>query len=167
MKLIKINEALLKQIEQLYNNVWNQSIGERLKKHYTYEGYKGVALLNEVDELIGFAYGYTSLPGQYYHGLLSKALDPIEYEKWLSDCFEVVELAIDPTFRRQGHAKTLMTNLLEGTERKTAILTTQTDNLSARSLYESMGWINVKEPFYPGVPEKPFVIMGRQLNADY
>ena len=166
MKLIEINEALLGQIEQLYNKVWNQSIVERLKKHDTYEGFKGLALLNETDQLVGFAYGYTSLPGQYYHGLLSKALNSAEYEQWLSHCFEVVELAFDPGFRRQGHAKTLMTELLDGIKRKTVILTTQTDNKSARSLYESMGWVIVKEPFYPGEPEKPYVIMGRKLNTD-
>ncbi|MFC4408869.1 GNAT family N-acetyltransferase [Chungangia koreensis] len=161
MKLLKINDALFDQIESLYNRVWNQSIDERLRKHYTYDGFRGVALLSKTDRLKGFAYGYTSLPGQYYHGLLAKELAPNEYEHWLTDCFEVVELAVDPDFRRQGHAKTLMTELLDEVERKTAILTTQTDNHSARSLYESMGWVIVKERFYPGVPDKPYVIMGK------
>lgn len=163
MKIIKMDDTIIGQIESLYSKVWNQSIVERLKKHYTYEGFKGIALLNEEEQLIGFAYGYTSLPGQYYHGLLSNALNPSEYEQWLSDCFEVVELAVDPDFRRQGHAKTLMTELLKEVKQKTAILTTQTDNPSARSLYDSMGWVIVKEPFYPGVPENPFVIMGREF----
>jgi len=159
MKIQSIQDEHLEQIEQLYNKVWHNPILERLQKHRTYEGFKGVVLLNKT-ELVGFAYGYHSLPGQYYHGLLSKALNPQEYDQWLTDCFEVVELAVDPDFRRQGHAKTLMMELLKDVKRKTAILTTQTDNVSARSLYESMGWVVVKEPFYPGVPEQPFVILG-------
>ena len=167
MKIQSIQDEHLEQIEQLYNKVWHNSLLERLQRHRTYEGFKGVAILNKTNQLIGFAYGYRSLPGQYYHGLLTKALNPQEYDQWLSGCFEVVELAVDPDLRRQGHAKTLMKELLKGVDRKTAILTTQTDNGSARSLYESMGWVIVKEPFYPGVPEQPFVILGFDLrNAE-
>lgn len=148
---------------KIYNLVWNTSIIERLQKHRTYDGFRGVTLFSENDQLVGFAYGYHSLPGQYYHGVLSNALTPDEYQKWLTDCFEVVELAVHPDFRRQGFAKKLMTELLNGVQYKTGILTTQTDNRSARSLYKSMGWVTVKEPFYPGVPEQPYVIMGNEL----
>ena len=61
--------------------------------------------------MIGFAYGYASLPGQYYHELLARAFDREECDKWLRDCFEFVELAVHPSFRKQGLGRMLTLKL--------------------------------------------------------
>lgn len=93
---------------------------------------------DDKSEVVGFSYGYTSLPGQYYNGLLEKEFSSTEQTKWLTDCFELVKLAVHPSYRKQGLGKMLITELLEGVGNKTALLTIQVNNNSARSLYESL-----------------------------
>ncbi|SET54376.1 Ribosomal protein S18 acetylase RimI [Salinibacillus kushneri] len=170
VRILQINdrEEKIQKIANLYQNVWqsedNDSIYERFLRHSTYEGYKGLVVVNGYGEIAGFAYGYTSLPGQYYNGLLAKELDSIERKKWLGDCFEFVELAVDSNYRKQGFGRLLVRNLLEGLVHKTAILTTQVHNHSARHFYEGLDWEVVKEPFFPSEKSEPFVIMGKELN---
>ena len=162
----------LEQASALYKEVWNSngnSINERLKKHLTYKGFKGLIIPCEQGSVKGFAYGYTSLAGQYYHDLLAEELNTVEYQRWLKDCFEFVELAVHPSYRSQGYARLLATKLLESVENKTVILTTQLDNQPARSLYKSLGWKDIKENFYPNRSEQAFVIIGKELlrNPDH
>jgi GNAT superfamily N-acetyltransferase len=169
MKFIPLeeNESLLQQAADLYEEVWEKgdnSIKERLLRHYSYPGYKGIAAISEDGKMPGFTYGYTSSEGQYYHGLLSKELKTGEYDKWLKDCFEVVELVVHPSARKKGLASRLMNQLLEGSGHQTAVLTTQVNNSAARNLYKSLGWVVIKEAFYPNGENDPFVIMGNELN---
>ena len=167
VKLVEVTgNELIQQTSELYKAVWgseDSSIVERFLKHSTYQGYRGFAIESNDNKVIGFSYGYTSLPGQFYHELLAKEFDSEEYHKWLQDCFEFVELAVHPSYRQQGLAKMLITKLLEEVDNKTAILSTQMDNKSARSLYESLEWRVLKEPFYPGNLDQPYVIMGKEL----
>ncbi|MCG7344851.1 GNAT family N-acetyltransferase [Sporosarcina sp. ACRSL] len=160
------SNEVIQQISELYKEVWNSednSMKERILKHSTYKGFKGFVIKSNDYKVIGFAYGYTSLPGQFYHKLLAKEFNSEEYHKWLQDCFEFVELAVHPSYRKQGLGKMLITKLLKGVDNKTAILTTQVGNHSARSLYESLQWMVLKEPFYPNNSNLPYVIMGKLL----
>lgn len=168
MKFLPIegNESLLNQAADLYQEVWgksDRSIKERLLRHYDYPGFKGIAALSDEAKLLGFSYGYTSSEGQYYHGLLSKEFEAEEYDKWLKDCFEVVELAVHPAARKKGLATTLMNQLLEGNEHHNAVLTTQASNHAALDLYKNLGWLILKETFYPDGVDNPFVIMGKRV----
>lgn len=169
-KLREINKdkELLNQVADLYQQVWAQedlSIKERVTRHAGYADYRGFVAISNQGEIAGYAYGYSSLPGQYYHGLLSEALNPEEEQTWLTDCFEFVELgSVLPAFRNQGLAKELVNHLLDGAGHKTAVLTTQLDNDSARGLYETLGWRVIKQPFYPNENGQPYVIMGKQLR---
>jgi ribosomal protein S18 acetylase RimI-like enzyme len=167
-KLVKIdgNDNLLKQIAALYQEVWNKedkSMEERLVRHSGYEGFRGFVALSEEGEAVGYSYGYSSLPGQYYHGLLAKEFDEAGRGKWLKDSFEFVELAVHHSFRNQGLAKKLVNRLLEDVNHRKAVLTTQLNNNSARGLYESTGWIVLKESFYPNGEDDAYIIMGKEL----
>lgn len=160
------SNEVLQQVSELYKEVWNSednSIKERILKHSSYVGFRGLVNLSNEGKVIGFSYGYTSLPGQFYHELLAKEFNSEEYHQWLQDCFEFVELAVQPSYRKRGLGKMLITKLLEAVDNKTTILTTQIDNNSARSLYESLNWKVLKEPFYPSNSKQPYVIMGKKL----
>lgn len=165
VRVVKIDgdEGLLESIDSLYRQVWNQSIKERLKKHMKYDGFRGYIMKSDDEEISGFSYGYTSQAGQYYHDLLANELGPIEYEKWLEDCFEFVELAVHPNHRNQGYGTILIHELLKDVTNKTTVLTTQVNNRSARSLYQRLGWLVVKEPFIPSKNDSSYVIMGKTL----
>ncbi|MBT2685298.1 GNAT family N-acetyltransferase [Bacillus sp. ISL-37] len=169
-KEISRNEELMNQVAELYQQLWNQeddSIRNRVLRHSRYEGYRGYVAISEQGEVAGYAYGYFSQPGQYYHELLSNAFTPEEYQDWLEDCFEFVELGVHPSFRNQGLAKQLVTQLIDGVEHKTAVLTTQHNNAPARSLYESLGWIVLNDAFYPNGDEESYVIMGKKLQKEH
>ncbi|QHS21736.1 GNAT family N-acetyltransferase [Virgibacillus sp. MSP4-1] len=159
-------EKTFRTLANLYQKVWglkdHQSIYENFLRHSTYEGYQGLATENSQGEIIGFAYGYTSLPGQYYNNLLIREFGPEEKEKWFGNCFEFVELLVDPLYRKQGYGRLLAGHLLEGINHNTAILTTQAKNHAAQHLYRQLGLQVIKEPFYPNVQSEPFVIMGKE-----
>lgn len=161
---ILFNESELSSIARLYKRAWeSESIDflERFKRHATYPGFRGV-LASDGEEIISFTYGYTSLEGQYYHELLKNSLSE-EQESWLSDCFELVELVVDPSYRRKNVGQVILQELIEHSTNKTAILTTQIDNIPARKLYEKLGWLTLKEDFFPSENAKPYVIMGKKL----
>ncbi|GGN54265.1 GNAT family N-acetyltransferase [Oceanobacillus indicireducens] len=160
------NDEQFQQAATLYEEIWkdnDHSIEERIQKHSSYSGFRGLAILSNEGSMIGFSYGYTSLPTQFYHNLLAEELNALEYQRWLKDCFEFVELAIHPSYRNRGFARLLATKLVEAVENKTAILTTQVDNHPARTLYKSLGWKDIKEPFFPGNSKQAYVIMGKEL----
>ncbi|MBT2643966.1 GNAT family N-acetyltransferase [Bacillus sp. ISL-41] len=164
------DEELLNQVADLYQQVWDQedsSIRDRVVRHSGYEGYRGIVAISEQGVVAGYAYGYFSQPGQYYHGLLTKAFNQEEYRNWLEDCFEFVELGVHPAFRNQGLAKQLVTRLVDGAEHKTAVLTTQHNNESARGLYEYLGWTVLNDAFYPNETGEAYVIMGKKLTRQH
>ncbi|WP_102028562.1 GNAT family N-acetyltransferase [Salirhabdus sp. Marseille-P4669] len=137
-----------------------QEFRKSLTKHMTYEGFQGIVAY-ENSEVVGFAYGYTSLKGQYYRNLLESALTEQQQEDWLQDCFEFVELCVKTTARKKGIGTNLHDALFQNVTTQTAILTTQIDNLAARAMYKKLGWEEIKKPFYPG--EEPYVILGKKL----
>lgn len=156
-------EEDMKQVGTLYQQIWDSNekeFIERLKLHGQYPGFYGVVAVHDSD-IVGFAYGYTSLGGQYYHELLKQAI-ATKHELWLTDCLEFVELAVDPLFRRKNIGRALVTSIIRQTEKKTAILTTQMNNMPARRLYESLGWEIIQDNFLPGKSPDPYVIMGFQ-----
>ncbi|UOQ42861.1 GNAT family N-acetyltransferase [Halobacillus salinarum] len=112
---------------------------ENLHKHSIYEGFKGVKAVNENEDIIGFAYGYTSKPGQFYREKLIEHLLEIKH-LWLNDCFEFVELAVHPGHTREGIGTKLQNHLLEGLPHHTAVLTVSVTNQPAFHLYRKRGW---------------------------
>ncbi|WP_042149525.1 N-acetyltransferase [Paucisalibacillus sp. EB02] len=168
-KYISLLQSKLSEIVLLYSEVWGEhsvDFAERLKRHANYPGFKTVVALNDDDDdddAIGFAYGYTSKPGQYYHEQLRKALSKSNQDWWLDDCFEFVELVVHPNQRRKYKGQELAANLLEDIQNKTAVLTTQMNNISARNLYKKLNWEILEENFKPGDSKDPYVIMGKKL----
>ncbi|MCM3237621.1 GNAT family N-acetyltransferase [Heyndrickxia oleronia] len=122
------------RVLKIDKQVWNHSIKERLIKHSNYKGFRDYVINSVEGDIIGFSYGYTSSPGQYYHDLISNEVSQIEYDKWLVDCFEFVELAVHPLYRNQGYGKLLINELLRGVKNRTVVLTTQSNDQSAHNL---------------------------------
>ncbi|TYS52024.1 GNAT family N-acetyltransferase [Bacillus infantis] len=167
LKKMETREGCLAEAASLYNLVWNkedQSFLERLMRHGSYDGFQGEMAFEGDARLAGFVYGYNSQKGQYYRGLIEKELSEEEALTWLEDCFEVVELAVHPESRKQGIGRLLEQRILAQLPNKTAILTTQKDNIAARQLYWSLGWTTIKESFFPDQTGTAYVIMGKRLS---
>ncbi|WP_224333966.1 GNAT family N-acetyltransferase [Haloprofundus halobius] len=133
----------------------------QFERHAEYPGYRGFAAVED-DEVLGFVYGYTSAPGQFYHDQLATALGPERTERWLRNCFEFVELAVAEDARRRGLGTSLHDSVLDGLSHETSVLTTGVDNDPARALYEREGWQTVHDAFELN-EGNPMVVMAREL----
>jgi ribosomal protein S18 acetylase RimI-like enzyme len=148
--------------------VWPDATGERLDaivpRHLERAGFRFVAEHDESGRLAGIAYGYRGSAGEWWHDLVSGAMDEDARARWLGPGhFEFVELAVRPDLRRRGIGGRLHDTLLTGLDAPNAVLSTEVENEPATALYLGRGWeVVVPEiDFGPGYP--PFLVMGRNL----
>ena len=159
--------GLLARPEELVA-VWPNASGERLDeivpRHLERDGFRFVAEHDEAGRLAGIAYGYEGAAGQWWHDLVSAAMDEAARTRWLRPGhFEFVELAVRPDLRRRGLGGRLHDALLGGLEAPTAVLSTEVDNVAAIALYCGCGWEVVVPELDFGPDFPPFLVMGREL----
>jgi GNAT superfamily N-acetyltransferase len=139
-----------------------ESVRERFTAHTRFDSYRGFVAVDDAGRVVGYGYGHGSQVGQPYHDRLRETLDATTYDRWLTDCFELVELGVSELRRREGVATRLHERVFGGVERATTVLTTEADNEPARAFYESHGWSVVREPFR--VVDTEMVVYGRRLD---
>jgi len=137
---------------------------EALPRHTGRRGFRCV-VARDAGLVVGFAYGYVSGPGQWWHDWVAGLLGPALAEEWMTDAFELVELAVRPAAQRQGAGGRLHDAVLADRPHRTAILSTRDEDTPARRLYRRRGWLPLREGWRPtpGVP--PLVFMGLRLPA--
>ncbi|MDX8046258.1 GNAT family N-acetyltransferase [Gracilibacillus sp. S3-1-1] len=136
---------------------------KNIKKHTNYQGFIGLKAKDNKGDIIGFTYGYTSLPEQFYREKIANRLSKVEIGTWLFHCFELVELAVHPSYKCLGIASKLHDNLLKNVNLKTAVLTTSIENNPAINLYRKKGWEIIKNNAPVISKEHLQVIMGKVL----
>jgi ribosomal protein S18 acetylase RimI-like enzyme len=141
------------------------SFSRTLDRHLERRGFRCVvALEGSTERLAGFSYGYSSAPGQWWHDLVEGKLDPGTADRWLSDTFELAELAVAPQAQGQGLGSRLHDILLAGLTHRTAVLSTIQSETVALKLYRKRGWtVLLEDFFFPGT-SKPYIIMGLKLK---
>ncbi|UOQ95321.1 GNAT family N-acetyltransferase [Halobacillus shinanisalinarum] len=159
-------EAIVEIYCQSFKKENAEKVLQTIIKHSTYEGFSGIKYVRESGKVLGFAYGYSSLPGQFYQGKLQLQLNAEERIQWLDNCFEFVELAVAPESRKRGIGRVLLDELLKTTSHATSILTTSTDNLPAIQFYKKNAWqvVKARAAVIPNLP--PLVIMGKELTKE-
>jgi ribosomal protein S18 acetylase RimI-like enzyme len=151
-------------VARMYNEVWGGDNKEyALLRHVEYPGFKGVVALTERGEVAGAVYGYTDLPGQWWHNHVAAMLGREATDRWLTGSFSVTELAIVAAYRRQGLGRLLLRTVLTGLAQTTATLSTQLDNAPARALYASEGWRPLVEHMRFDPVGAEYVILRRDL----
>jgi len=114
--------------------------------------------------LLGFTYGYTGRPGQWWRDVVAASMEPNEVRIWLDGQFEFVELAVVPEAQGHGIGGRLHDALLEGQRHKVATLSTIQQDTAAFQLYRKRGWVVLlQDVAFPFVAE-PYRIMGIELN---
>lgn len=136
---------------------------ESLARHAAYPGFRAVAAWAAGADLVGFGYGHTSRPGQWWHDRVADALPQDEAGRWLDEPFVVVDLAVRPRCRRQGIGGRLHDLLLEHLPHAAAVLSARQDDAGALRLYHGRGWQEIGRDlvFVPG--GDPSVILARRL----
>jgi ribosomal protein S18 acetylase RimI-like enzyme len=108
-----------------------------LPRHAAREGFRLVESRDEDGALVGFGYGYTSAPGQFWHDRVAEALgEPVR--SWLPGAFEVVTLGVRADRQGQGIGGSLFDELIAGAER--AALSVFEEATPACSLYLGRGF---------------------------
>lgn len=147
-----------------------QQFANVLEKHVAREGFRAV-IARRVDRdpfrdgkaVVGFAYGYHSSAGQWWHDKVAAALGREKAAYWLSDAFEFVELAVRPTHQGLGLGGQLHDALLEGLRNRTAVLSTLDAETAGFHLYRKRNWQVLLSGYnFPNV-RRPYMIMGKEL----
>lgn len=114
---------------------------EQLPRHAQRVGFRLVLARTATGLVVGFAYGYTGGPGQWWTERIKERIPAELAAMWLDGHFEFVELGVAPEAQRYGIGGALHDTLLDGLPHDRALLTTwMDDTLPARRLYRRKGW---------------------------
>jgi ribosomal protein S18 acetylase RimI-like enzyme len=139
--------------------------GERLPRHTARAGFRFVGAFASDRRLVGFVYGYTGAPGQWWYDRVAAALEDDVAAVWLDPPhFEFTELAVAPAYQSRGVGSDLHDEVLSGLPHRRSLLSALADNRRVIAFYEHRGWRVILPGlrFEPGRPE--FAIMGRELG---
>ena len=134
--------------------------------HVSYKGFVSAGAF-DIDELVGFGYGYRGAPGQWWHDdvrtALTAAAGKRTAEHWLGDSFEIAEVHVRPEYQRRGIGRAMLLRLTEAAEQRTALLSTQDLPSPARHLYRSLGFTDLLTNFCFPCGGPPYAVMGAEL----
>ncbi|MEH0971351.1 GNAT family N-acetyltransferase [Micromonospora sp. CPCC 205546] len=137
--------------------------------HVRRPGFRAVASLTSEGHLAGFGYGYLGGSGQWWHDQVWRALDTPARQRWLTHCFEVVELHVRPPAQGHGLGARQLRALLSLAEGTTTLLSTpEADETRSRAwrLYRRFGFVDVLRDFHFPGDERPFGVLGRDLPLE-
>lgn len=113
--------------------------------------------------LVGFSYGSLCVDGQWWFDQIRPALTAAGRAAWAVDAYAVTELHVLPAHQGSGLGIELLTRLLRGVDRPTALLSTYEGESRARRLYRGLGFSDLLSGMRFGVHEQRYAIMGALL----
>jgi len=133
------------------------------RKHVSLSGFACRAALLDDDTLVGFGYGYTTRPGQWWHDLVRRAVDQHTAHEWLVDAFELSELHVLPEYQGIGIGRRLLASLAAGIPHTAMLLSTPDSDTRAFRLYRDTGFVDLARNYlFPG-DARPFAVLGARL----
>lgn len=133
------------------------------RRHAANEGFACRAAVLADGTLVGFGYGYTTLPGQWWHDLVRRAIAPELGQQWLTNAFELSELHVLPGFQGAGIGRRLLVALAAAIPHRAMLLSTPDADTRAFQLYHNVGFIGLRRHYlFPG-DSRPFAVLGARL----
>ncbi|MEO7262139.1 MAG: GNAT family N-acetyltransferase [Jatrophihabitantaceae bacterium] len=159
----RLNEAMAIYVAAMgYPSSSGSQRGAHLLRHASFDSFRCRAALNAEGQMLGFGYGYTSLPGQWWHDLVLRAIAG-ESDYWLGSAFELSELHVTPPAQGTGLGERLLRSLAEGLGHRTMVLSTPEGENRAWRLYRRMGFYDLaRNHLFPG-DHRPFGVLGARL----
>jgi GNAT superfamily N-acetyltransferase len=139
-----------------------ESFGRRLPGDARNEGFRCV-FAEEHGRLLGFAYGFTDAPGQWWHEQVAPELERAGLPGWLEGSFVLTELAVVPEAHGRGVGARLHDSVLADLPHRRAVLSTHRERTVARGMYDRRGWRVLLDDFVYPASKEPAVIMGLEL----
>jgi ribosomal protein S18 acetylase RimI-like enzyme len=135
---------------------------ESYLRHTTYPAFASVGAMRG-SELVGFGYGHTDAPGQWWHDQIAAAMVGAGHEAWLTGSFVLVELHVHPDFQGRGLGRTILTRLLDERGEPRTMLSAHDSETRARRLYRRLGFVDLLTGFRFAGTGRPFAVMGTDL----
>jgi ribosomal protein S18 acetylase RimI-like enzyme len=133
------------------------------RKHAALDGFACRAAVTARGELVGFGYGYTTRPGQWWHDLVRRALMREQAEGWLDDAFELSELHVRPSYQGSGIGRRVLAELAGSLPHTAMLLSTPDSDTRAFRLYRDTGFVDLARNYlFPG-DGRPFAVLGARL----
>jgi ribosomal protein S18 acetylase RimI-like enzyme len=133
------------------------------RRHATHDGFACQAAVLDDGALVGFGYGYTTTPGQWWHDLVRKALTREQAAQWLDNAFELSELHVLPEYQGAGTGRLLLTELAGAVGHDAILLSTPDIDTRAFRLYRHLGFVDLRRHYlFPG-DVRPFAVLGARL----
>jgi ribosomal protein S18 acetylase RimI-like enzyme len=133
------------------------------RRHAENEGFACRAAVLDDGTLVGFGYGYTTLPGQWWHDLVRRAVPLALGERWLANAFELSELHVLPAYQGSGLGRRLLLELSAAIPHYAMLLSTPDADTRAFRLYQDLGFIDLRRHYlFPG-DSRPFAVLGARL----
>lgn len=133
------------------------------RRHADNDGFACRAAVLDTGTLVGFGYGYTTLPGQWWHDLVRKALRRDLADQWLDNAFELSELHVRPAFQGFGIGRRLLLDLAAAIPHDAVLLSTPDADTRAFRLYRDLGFVDLRRHYlFPG-DARPFAVLGARL----
>ncbi|GAA1243623.1 GNAT family N-acetyltransferase [Prauserella halophila] len=138
--------------------------------HVLRDGWRAVAALDDEDRLVGIAYGYRGVPGQWWHEQVRRGVTDREGERaaheWLDDYFELTEIHVRPGGQGRGTGEDLLRMLLDDVPDGRVLLSTPEGDSRAWKLYRRIGFDDVLRQYRFAGDPRPFAVLGRTLPLD-
>lgn len=138
--------------------------------HMLRDGWRNRCAIDADGALVGVAYGYRGLPGQWWHEQVRKGLaersEPRQgapERAWLADYFELTELHVRPESQGSGIGGELLRMLLDDIPQGAVLLSTPEGRTRAWQLYRRLGFTDVLRDYHFAGDPRPFAILGRTL----
>ena len=163
-------EDLVGRIASPYRDIYRAAATEAVaflelvRVHASREGFAG-RLAWRGATLVGFAYGFTGLPGQTWRDEMASHLGPDISMEWLEGYFEFAQFGVVTAERRKGLGSRLHDELLTAVPHHRAVLTVIEENGPARGFYSKRDWQELGTGFVTTGGNGPYVIMGRDLTT--
>jgi ribosomal protein S18 acetylase RimI-like enzyme len=138
--------------------------------HMLREDWRCVAALDPDDTMVGIAYGYRGVSGQWWHeqvrrGIVERSGQAFA-DQWLTDYFELTEVHVRPSGQGRGVGEDLLRRLLADVPAGKVLLSTPEGPSRAWRLYYRVGFVDVLRNYrFTGDP-RPFGVLGRMLPLD-
>ncbi|MCA1644382.1 MAG: GNAT family N-acetyltransferase [Chloroflexi bacterium] len=142
------------------------SFAGTIGRHTLYGGFRAFGAFDtDTRRLVGFSYGYTSVPGRWWRESIAAPLRADQRDYWLADAFEVAELHVLPSAQDLKLGSQLHDLLVLDLPHKTALLSVMHRSERARQLYQRRGWqMLVEDLRFPTEPGTPFSLLGLDLR---
>jgi ribosomal protein S18 acetylase RimI-like enzyme len=139
-----------------------------MERHAGNPGFQAIAATaGPQSRVIGFAYGFHGLPGQWWHDVvragLSARLGQPAAAAWLENAMEIAEVHVRPGYQARGIGRQMLLSLTSARPERVALLSTRDAPTRARRLYRSLGFTDLLVQFqFPGGGPL-YAVMGAQL----